>query len=133
MKNIKNFNKEYNFKFKNNKSYDLKECVTLLSEGNVGAVTFLLDIVKYTNENGDIFGWQQIFKEIDLMGLYGSHLYMLYNDCCNRNIRKAIKVIKSYGMLYGDKEIDERIRNVGMGLSFDDILKQQNKNDIFLK
>lgn len=48
---------------------------------------------------------------------------MLWNDCCDRNIEKVKKIIKFYrkGKITS-KDIDERIKNVGYGKNFDDLI-----------
>ena len=97
-----------------------------LSEGNPGALNVLFEIMK--ENNNDLLKSIPIFIMIDSMELYGSYLYMLWNDCCNKDIHKTIKVIDLYkrGEI-GQPTLNERIRNVGRGKSFDDLLKESDK------
>lgn len=41
------------------------------------------------------------------MGLYGSRLYQLWNDCCDRNLETVNKVLNQYD----DSEIIKHIDN----------------------
>lgn len=61
---------------------------------------------------------------LDKMELYEDRLYMLWNDCCKRDISKVIKILDYYKKgIIKQKDIDERIKNVGYGKSFDDLIK----------
>ena len=49
---------------------------------------------------------------------------MLWNDCCNRDISKVIKILDYYEKgVIKQKDIDERIKEVGYGKSFDDLIE----------
>lgn len=102
---------------------NLQDIISKLSEGNPGAMTTLFEIMKY--KNNDPIEYFGIFMLIDTMELYGSHLYMLWNDCCNRNIQTTVDVIKAFqcGKITNN-DINERIKNVGYGKSFDDLLRK---------
>ena len=57
----------------------LQDAITKLSERNPGAMSFLFEIIKHQGNN-PIESFSE-FLTIDSMHLYGSHLYMLWNDC----------------------------------------------------
>lgn len=97
-----------------------EDVIVKLSEGNPGALTTLVELV---NSYKDFFEVVPDYLTIDTMGLYGSQLYMLWNDCCNRNIEKVKQIIKLYreGKITS-RDIDERVKNVGYGKSFDDLI-----------
>ncbi len=97
------------------------DVILKLSEGNPGAVTTCLEIINA--KDSDISQSIPIFLILDSMELYGSNLYMLWNDCCDRNIEKVLKVVDGYchGKI-SNEDINQRIKNVGYGLSFDDLL-----------
>lgn len=97
-----------------------------LSEGNPGAMTTLFEIMKAKND--DEIKYLDTFLVIDTMELYGSNLYMLWNDCCNRDINKVLEVIDGYQLgKITDIDINERIKNIGYGKSFDDLLEKSDK------
>ncbi|MEE3417776.1 MAG: hypothetical protein VZQ62_00385 [Methanosphaera sp.] len=107
-----------------NLSDNLMESITKLSEGNPGALNVLMGIVdKFKNDTVKVFSK---FSIIDTMNLYGSNLYMLWNDCCGRDLDKTLKIIDYYcdGKIT-DNDINERIKNVGYGKNFDDLLKSE--------
>lgn len=100
---------------------NMQDIILQLSEGNPGALTACLEILKETSIEAI-----SVFLTLDYMELYGSHLYMLWNDCCDRNIKAVIDVIN--GFITGKitkNDINERIKNVGYGKSFSDLLKEK--------
>lgn len=93
-----------------------------MSEGNPGSLRVLFEILEA--KKNDILASLEVFSTLNAMRLYGAHLYMLWNDCCGNDINKTLLVIQKYreGKITDD-DINERIKNVGYGLSFDDLIK----------
>ena len=90
------------------------------SDGNPEALTALFELMKQAEDRIGLF-----LITLDRMQLYGSHLYMLWNDCCNRDINKVIKILELYEReIITQKDIDDRIKNVGYGLNFDEFLEE---------
>lgn len=103
---------------------NLNDIIIKLSEGNPGAITVLFEIMKC--KDNDPIEYLGIFLTIDTMELYGSHLYMLWNDCCDRNIKQTLDVIEAYRKRkITNNDINERIKNVGYGKPFDDLLESE--------
>ena len=100
----------------------IQQVMFSFSGGNPGALNFLFELIKADEQN-----FFKDFMTIDKMQLYENKLYMLWNDCCKRDIQKAKKVLYLYrrGKI-SSKDIDERIKNVGYGQSFDDLLEGSN-------
>lgn len=98
----------------------VQDVIVKLSEGNPGALTTLTELANSYKNFLDVV---PDYLTIDMMGLYGSKLYMLWNDCCNRNIEKFKQIIKLYreGKITSI-DIDDRVKNVGYGKSFDDLI-----------
>ena len=91
--------------------------------GNPGALNTLFELMKEAKDRTGLF-----LLTLDEMGLYESHLYMLWNDCCNRDIKKVIKVLELYEReIITQQDIDERIKNVGHGRNFDDLIKESEE------
>lgn len=87
--------------------------------GNSGALIFLFELL-----NADEVNFVVDLMTIDNMEIYEDKLYMLWNDCCNRNIKKVKKIFFLYRIgKITQIDIEERIKNVGYGLSFDDLLE----------
>lgn len=60
----------------------------LLSEGNPGCMAFLSDLIN--------IGEYGLFATLADIGLKGSRAYQLWNDCCDRDTKKAAAVLKAY-------------------------------------
>ena len=59
-----------------------------IANGNPGAMAFLVDAYKiapFMAESG--------FQRMSDAGIVGHWLYMLWNDCCERDTRKALRVM----------------------------------------
>ena len=59
-----------------------------ICKGNPGALTFLMKAYDL-----DPFVAERAFARMRDAGIEGSWLYMIWNDCCNRDTRKAIRVM----------------------------------------
>lgn len=60
----------------------------MLSEGNPGCMAFLSDLIN--------IGEYGLFATLAEIGLKGSRAYQLWNDCCDRDTKKAAAVLKAY-------------------------------------
>ena len=68
-----------------------------MSEGNPGALTCLMDIMKKQDWYGGADSLTMVLS-FDTLGLYGSKLYMLWNDCCDRNLGKLELIMRNWQM-----------------------------------
>lgn len=73
-----------------------------MSEGNPGALTFMMQLFEDNLDNAFMH-----CLRFDNMGLYGSRLYQLWNDCCGRDMQTVNKVLKQFD----DNEIIKHIDN----------------------
>lgn len=96
-----------------------------MSEGNPGALNCIFKLKE--KHNNDI-KWIHSMLAFDTMELYGSYLYMFVNDCCDNDYSKVIQIIEAWqkGEIPID-EINNRIKLVGRGLPFDDLLEVKNE------
>lgn len=91
--------------------------------GNPGALNTLFELQKEAKDRTALF-----LLTLDKMALYESHLYKLWNDCCNRDIKKVIKILELYEKeIITQQDIDERIKNVGYERNFDDLIKESEE------
>ena len=67
----------------------MMDIVTKMSEGNMGAITCLMEMIKKDDWYAGVHGVLMILN-FDSMGLYGSKLYMLWNDCCDRDLIQLV-------------------------------------------
>ena len=63
-----------------------------LSQGNPGALTFLVELFKTENIIYSITIMEKIDK---IKSLRGTNLYVLYSDLCNKNIELVAKLCKN--------------------------------------
>lgn len=61
-----------------------------ICEGNPGALEFM---TKAYMQRENVFETEDAFRRVIDMGIKGSQLYILYNDCCERNLEFAIEVM----------------------------------------
>ena len=67
---------------------DMKEMLMTMAEGNPGALTCMMSMLQT-----DPMALLDILY-FDSMGIYGSKIYMLWNDCCGRDMSKFKETIK---------------------------------------
>ena len=67
---------------------DMTQDIVRLSEGNIGAMTFILDCT-LINPVKSI----KAFEKMDKWNIRGDKLYMLWNDCCNRDYNKTLDIM----------------------------------------
>ena len=87
-----------------------------MSEGNPGCLVFLTQFIQLVPTAF------LLILQFDGMGLYGSKLYMLWNDCCNKDVNKVAEVMRrrNRGEIT-DAEIMEHVSGVyGTAFEFKD-------------
>ena len=58
-----------------------------VSEGNPGALTALVELTKSGNVGHVLF--------LDTLGIYGSDVYVLWNDVCGRDVKRMIRILNA--------------------------------------
>lgn len=66
-----------------NANMDMVEIIATMSEGNPGAATCMIQMFQY-----DFLTTMRDILWFDSMQIYGSKIYMIWNDCCKRDISK---------------------------------------------
>ena len=66
----------------------IKEVLITMSDGNPGALTCMMTML-----DSDPLALLDILV-LDSLEIYGSKLYMLWNDCCDRDMAKLKKTIQ---------------------------------------
>lgn len=100
---------------------NMLEVVTKMSGGNPGAMSCIMEVLGASDLYGGMPGMMLILN-CDSIGLYGSELYMVWNDCCDRDIKKFELVMRNWQMGKLSREtIINNVRNVGRGRPFDGI------------
>ena len=82
-----------------------QEIVLTMSEGNPSALTCMMELLFVDCKTGllDI----QLF---DSMGIYGSKIYMVWSDCCGRDMEKFKATIQAFREgKFTEQEIHENL------------------------
>jgi hypothetical protein len=66
------------------------DIVVKMSDGNPGAMAAMFGLLQEVEKDIENFS---VILALDLLKVYGSRLYQLWNDCCGRDINKMIKVL----------------------------------------
>lgn len=64
-----------------------------ICENNIGCLTFLMEAY-----DKQLFYAERGFQRMQDNNIKGSRLYMLWNDCCNRDTEKTLKVMNNCGI-----------------------------------
>lgn len=89
------------------------EFVTRVSAGNIGALTCTMQLL----ENNPMSS-SALIRALDL-GIIGDKLYLVWNDCCDRDTNKTVQVL----LEKSKEEILEHIdmqKNMGRGKPFEE-------------
>lgn len=101
----------------------LQEAVAVLSEGNPGAMATCCEIIKHGPEIDPAGSGIMTLLHIDSLRLYGSRLYMLWNDVCGRDVGKTLAVIRGWQLgRLSAAEVNHAVDNRGAGIDMDDLL-----------
>lgn len=105
----------------------VQDMVIKISEGNPGALTVCLDILK-KGKSIDPDGFDGGIGSLllfDSLSLYGSQIWMLYKDVCGEDLVKTVAMLRAWqlGFINEDK-LKHAIDNYGNGIDKDDLFKQ---------
>jgi hypothetical protein len=105
--------------------------IVKLSEGNPGAAVALTTLFKLSEaiDPDSILSGLSSFIALDDMGIYGTDIYVLFNDICNRSTVKTVAVLraKQLGYISGDVIADAASRQDYSGKSMIDVIDLYNK------
>jgi hypothetical protein len=93
--------------------------ITKMAEGNPGAASVCVSLYKDTpaiDPDAGFEGMAHIFQ-LDILGIYGSRIWMLYKDVCGCDVVKTIAVLRSVQLgITPVSVLDHAIDNEGKGL-----------------
>ena len=81
-----------------------------MSDGNPGALTALMDIMKNAEEIDPqgAFGGMGAVMLLDGWEIYGTDIYILYSDKCNRDVRKMLMLMRATQMgMFSNEKLKE--------------------------
>lgn len=76
---------------------NVMSAVIKMCEGNPGATTALMEIIKCSKQvdPDDFMGGLGKILALDTLEIYGTNIYVLWNDICDRNTSKMIAVLRA--------------------------------------
>lgn len=75
----------------------LDQCLIDMSEGRPGALSALIAVLKvgHAVDPDNAFGGFSVLMTFDNAGIYGSDIWVLYNDVCNQSATRLIALARS--------------------------------------
>ena len=86
-----------------------------ITEGNPGALSFLIEAYEFNPLYAE-----GCFERMQQNEITGSKLYMLWNDCCNRNTEWALTIMRNHPIYAIKEHIDYEN---GRGIPFPEATK----------
>jgi len=108
------------------------DVVVKMSQGNPGAMNAIMEMLKPESKEIDpdaVMGGLMKILALDTLGIYGTDIYVLHSDICDRNMIKMFAVLRAHqlGFLNGSVLVDACSRQDYSG-------KQMiNVNDLYKK
>lgn len=70
--------------------------IVKMSDGNPGAMNVLMQLLQPNNIDPDnVMGGMGVILTLDSIGIYGSDIYVLNSDLCERNLAKMLAVLRA--------------------------------------
>ena len=91
---------------------DFYNWIAKMADGNIGALTFLMDCLASNNPKAAL-----ALSRMDVLSIKGEQLYLIWNDCCNRDLNLTIDVMLKKGKTEILDHIDMQ-KNQGRGKPF---------------
>ena len=91
--------------------------IVKLAEGNPGACNCLLSMLQKSDWYGNCDPVMMILM-LDEIGIYGEKIYMLWNDCCDKDLVKMELVLRNHQMGHLSKEVIKNNLSKGRGIPF---------------
>lgn len=111
----------------------IQDVVVAMSEGNPGAIVTCMQIIQLGEkiDPKSFAGGLGALLMLDTLHIYGSRLYMLWNDVCGRDVAKTLAVLRAYqlGQLAGvtEEALNHAIDNRGQGIDLEKVGKAVTK------
>lgn len=74
----------------------IQNVIVKMSDGNPGAITAMMELLSKANQidKSESFPVSYILL-LDTYGIYGTDIYVMYNDICGRNLAKFMATIRA--------------------------------------
>jgi hypothetical protein len=98
----------------------IMDVIIKISEGNPGAMVCITQMLQYEDWYSNVPGALMVLQ-LDSLEVYGEKLYMLWNDCCNQDMKQLELVLRNWQTGYLTKEEIHRNLSQGRGVPFDNL------------
>lgn len=100
--------------------------ITKMCDGNLGAMNVLIQMLTPEAESIDpdnILGGLGKILSLDSLGIYGTDIYILHNDICDRDLVKMFAVLRAWqlGFINGNILANACAKQDGSGKSMVDV------------
>ena len=106
------------------------DAIMKLSEGNPGAMTVCIELLEKGGKidpDSALGGFGELLS-LDTLGIYGSHIWMLFKDVCKENLIHTVGILRGHQLGYlKDSEIHHAIQHAGEGIKPDEIVERIQK------
>ncbi len=75
----------------------VRDIVMTMCDGNPGGLRVMLDMTQHAEkiDPDSAFGHFSPLMQLDTLGIYGSHIWILYKDCCGQSLVKTMAVLRA--------------------------------------
>ena len=98
----------------------VQEALVVMSRGNPGALTCMLQILQKKDWYGGVEPFMMILL-LDTMELYGADIYMLWSDCCAKDLNQMELVMRNFQMGLLSLETIRENLDQGRGTPFENL------------
>lgn len=105
---------------------NIQKALVKIVEGNPGALTVCMSMLKHGDEIGPECGASLIpILCLDDMGIYGSRIWMLYKDVYQMNLAHTLGLLRARQLgIISETTLSYAIDNMSQGLHLDTALEQ---------
>ena len=102
----------------------IQDVLVKMSEGNPGALTVCLEILKHGEkiDPDNAMGGLGAILSLDTLQLYGAKIWMLYKDVCGKELPQMLAVLRGHQLGHvTDAQIHHAVENYGDGINVADL------------
>jgi len=95
----------------------LQDVAVKMSDGNPGALVAICEMLKdgATIDPQGFAGGLSAVLSLDTLEIYGTDIYILFNDQCNRDVRKMLMLLRAYQLGFIQSSEIQQIAGDQMG------------------
>ena len=101
----------------------IEDVLVKLSEGNPGALSVIVQIIKQANKINPACNFTIYLLILDTLKIHGSKIWMLYKDVCDQNLINTLGILMAYQLgNISELELKAAINNYGKNINIEDIM-----------